>query len=470
MPVDTSRPPVGLLALTLELYEELAPGLRDAREKWLRDAVLPTVAPIAQVEFRRAVYRREDIEAAVKDFENSGVVALLVICLTYSPSQLALPALRRTRLPILLWNTQELFDVTERFGTGEMIANHGVHGTQDLASVLTRCGVPFEYVTSHLNDPGGLEPLADFFVAAGAAAGLRQARLGLMGYPFPGMGDFAVDTTELVSSLGCRWTPLSVEDYNRRAEQAPPQAVQKRTAEYRALYDVADDLTGEDLDATARAEHALRGLVEAGRLDAISYQFMSFGEDQRTVTLPFVAASRLMAEGIGFGGEGDLVGAAGTWLLGRLCPPASFSEIFTIDFGSGGLLMSHMGEANVAMARTDRKVPLVARPTPITRTRGRQLALVTSFQPGPATLCALVRGPAHRWRLIAGRMEIADFGPLDSMAAPHFKLRPWRGNVRDWLTAYAKAGGPHHHAVCFGDATGRIRAAAKLLDADYCEV
>ena len=56
--------------------------------------------------------------------------------------------------------------------------------------------------------------------------------------------------------------------------------------------------------------------------------------------------------------------------------------------------MSHMGEANVAMARTDRKVPLVARPAPITRTRGRQLALVTSFEPGPATLWPCCRGPA----------------------------------------------------------------------------
>jgi L-arabinose isomerase len=156
--------------------------------------------------------------------------------------------------------------------------------------------------------------------------------------------------------------------------------------------------------------------------------------------------------------------------LNRLQRPASFSEIFTVDFESNGLFMSHMGEANVAMARTDGKVPLVARPTPITRTRARQLALVTSFQPGPATICALVRGPAGRWRLIASRVQIDDFGPLDGMAVPHCKLRPQAGDVRDWLTSYAKSGGPHHNAVCFGDATRRVRAAAALLDADYCEV
>ena len=103
----------------------------------------------------------------------------------------------------------------------------------------------------------------------------------------------------------------------------PRQAVERLVAEYRRQYALADDLTEEDLDVTARAELSLRAMVAEHRLDAISYQFMAFGEDDRTVTLPFVAASRLMADGVGFAGEGDLVGAAGTWLLGRLQPPAS---------------------------------------------------------------------------------------------------------------------------------------------------
>jgi len=211
-------------------------------------------------------------------------------------------------------------------------------------------------------------------------------------------------------------------------------------------------------------------MVRDRRLDAFSYQFMAFGEDERTVTLPFVAASRLMAEGVGFAGEGDLVGAAGCWLLNRLSPPAGFTEIFTIDFAGESLFMSHMGEANVAMARDDRKVALVARPSKITRTRGKQLALVSVMRPGPATLCALALGPGQRWRLVVGRMDVEEFGPLPSMAVPHFKAAPEGGSVRDFLTRYAKAGGPHHSAISFGDATGRLRQAARLLGADYCEV
>jgi L-arabinose isomerase len=470
MELQPPKPRIGLLALTLELYETLAPDLRTDREKWLRDAVLPALSSIADVRFQQAVYRREEIDATVHDLEHEGVDALLVICLSYSPSQLSLPALQRTYLPIVVWNTQELFSVDEKFGSAEMIANHGVHGTQDLCNVLLRSAVKFEYVTSHLSDADALSGLEEFLVAAAAVSRLRRARLGLMGYPFPGMGDLGLDTTHLAMSLGCHWRSLSVEDFNERAAAADDRAVARLATEYRENYDLADDLTANDLNGTARAELALRSMVEEYGLDALSYQFQSLGEDERTETIPFVGVSRLMAEGVGFGGEGDLIGATGTWLLGQVQGPATFSEIFTTDFAGNGLFMSHMGECNPAMARLDRKIPLVARPQPIARIRGRQLALIVSLQPGPVTLCALTLGPAGRWRFVVSCLEVVDFAPLPAMPVPHFKLQVTGGDVRAWLTAYAKAGGPHHNALCFGDARARLRQVARLLDADFVSI
>jgi L-arabinose isomerase len=463
------KPRVGVLALTLELYERLAPELRPNREEWLQAEVLPALAAVADVRFSSVAFRRDDVDAIVAGFDAEQCDAILVVCLTYSPSQIALPALRRTRLPIVVWNVQELRAVNDAYNGDLLGRNHGVHGTQDLANVLLRGNVPFHYVTSHLADPDALVELECFLTAASAVAGLRRCRLGLMGYPFPGMGDFAVDTTHLVATLGCACESLSIEEYNQLAAAAPSETVKELVEEYQRCYAVAEDLTETDLDITARAEVSLRSIADSRRLGAMSVQFLAFGEDERTETLPFVAVSRMMADGIGFAGEGDLVGAAGTWLLNRLCRPASFSEIFTIDFAGNALLLSHMGEANTALARRDRKIALVARPTPITRTRGRQLALVNCFEPGPATLCALALGPNHRWRLIASSVEIQDFGPLATLPTPHCKVAP-HDDVRRWLTRYALAGGPHHNAICFGDARPRIEFAAKLLDADYCEV
>jgi L-arabinose isomerase len=335
---------------------------------------------------------------------------------------------------------------------------------------LARSGVRFEYVTSHLNDPDALDRLLDAVVPASAVSRLRRARLGLLGYPFPGMGDLGLDTTHLAATLGCQWTSLAVEDFNDRAAKAAENDVKQLVDEYRREYKLIGDVADHDLEVTARSELALRSMIAEHNLDAVTYQFLAFGEDNRTMTVPFVGASRLMAEGIGFGGEGDLIGAAGTWLLNQLQPPATFSEIFTVDYQNNAVLMSHMGEANTAMARRDDKIPLMVRPNGLVRIGGRQMSLVVSLQPGPATLCCLTLGRAARWRFVTSRVEIEDFGPLPSLSVPHFKLRILQDDVRDWLTDYAKAIGAHHNALCFGDATARIRAAAGLLDADYCEV
>ena len=469
MSTDTDKPKVGLLGLTLEFYEDAGPETRLGREKFVRDRILPALAAAADVRFDGAVCARRDIERTVAAYEAGGADVLLVVLLTYSTSLSSLPALQRTRLPIVVWNTQELYRVDESYGDAELMANHGVHGTFDLCNVLLRSGVKFDYVTSHLKDEGAAAGLLEHIRAAATVSRLRRYRIGCLGYPFPGMGDFGLDTTHLAATLGCAWEALSVVDFNKRAARADTERVKALTDEYRELYDVAPDATAEDLAAAARAEVALRGMIDENRLDAYTYQFLAFGDDDRTETIPFVAAGRLLAEGVGFGGEGDLIAAAWSALLNWLHPPASFSEIFTIDFDGNSVLLSHMGEANAAMARRGRKVRLVRRRRSLVPIRGSQLALAVNYAAGPATLSALTLTAGGRWRIIASAADIPDFGPLKQLAVPHAKLRP-RRDVREFLTAYASAGGPHHLAVCFGDARDKLRIAAGLLDAEYVEI
>ncbi|MHC4716233.1 MAG: L-arabinose isomerase family protein [Planctomycetota bacterium] len=464
-----AKPKVGLLGLTLEFYERSGPELREGRDRWVRRKLLPALEPVAEVRFDGAVFTREAVEQAVAGFEAEGCDCICVVLVTYSPSLISAPALQRTSLPIVVWNTQELSAVDESYDTAALIANHGVHGTHDLCNVLRRAGVEFHYVTSHVDDESATDELADFFAAAATARKLRSARLGLLGYPFPGMGDFGLDTTHMATTLGCAWEAVTVSEYVHRSAEADAGDVAALVGQYRESYEIADDITDEDLAAAARAELAVRGIVADRRLDALSYQFLAFGEDDRVETLPFVAASRMMAEGIGFGGEGDLISAAGTCLLNWLAPPASFSEIFTIDFAGNAVLLSHMGEANAAMHRTDRKLRMVKRAKGIVPTRAAQLALATTFAPGAATLTALTLAAGGRWRIIAAPMTVEHFGPLDQLATPHTKAAP-DGDVRDFLTAYASAGGPHHLAVCFGDARRRVQMACQMLDADYWEV
>jgi len=464
-----TKPKVGLLGLTLEFYERNGPEFRRGRDRFVREGLIPALGGAAEAVFDGACFTREQVERAVAGFEAGGCDAVCVVLLSYSQSLISAPALQRTHLPIVVWNTQELHAVDESYGQTELMNNHGVHGTHDLCNVLTRAGVKFRYVTSHVDDDGATDELADFFAAAATAARLRRAKLGLLGYPFPGMGDFGLDTTHLATTLGCAWEALTVADYVARCEAADAGEIGRLVGEYREQYDLADGVTDDDLAAAARAEAALRGMVADRGLSALSYQFLSFGDDPRVETLPFVAMSRLLAEGVGFGGEGDLISAAGSALLNWLHPPASFSEIFTVDFAGNAVLLSHMGEANVAMHRKDARCRLVRRERPLVPIRGSQLALAVAFEPGEATLMALTLGAAGRWKIIHSPTRFKAFGPLEALAVPHTKMRP-PGDVRDFLTAYALAGGPHHLAVCAGDASWRLRMLARILDADCVEV
>ena len=461
------KPKLGILALTLELYETLAPGVRENREQWLKKDILPALGRFVDVDFKEAVYTKDKIQAEVKRFEQTGVDAIAVVFLTYAPSQVVLPALKNTRIPLFLWNIQELFAVDQNYSQEKLTQNHGVHGTQDMANVLVRCGVDFEYATTHIDDPDSCRAVTDFCIAASAKRKIASSRFGVIGNEFPGMGDFAVDTTQWVSQFGCNMVLLPMEEYITRAEQAAPSQVTELVKEYRATYNVADDVTEGDLIPTARAELAMRSMRDEWQLDGMTYLFTAFGSDSRTSTVPFVAISRMMAEGVGFGGEGDIISTMATRLFYHLSPMVSFSEIFTTDYQGNALFFSHMGEANIAMARKDQKIPLVARSSPITKTLHRQLALVTVFEPGPATLVALVQG-RNRWKLITASVQIEDFAPITSLGVPHSKVKV--NDVRRFLTDYAKEGGTHHNAIGFGDLRPKLQYLAKMLDADYVDI
>jgi L-arabinose isomerase len=461
------KPKIGLLALTLELYETLVPDLRTNRENWLKQEVIPKLADIADISFDRAVFTEEQISGQLLKFQAADCDAVMVICLTYSPSLISVSALKKTNLPILIWNTQQLYSVGNNFSAANMTDNHGVHGTQDLCSVLLRASVKFEYITSHLNDTDSLSKLKDYFMSVMAVNSLRKLKVGLIGYPFPGMGDFVLDTTYIASTLGLVSVPISVQEFIDLADSASQKEVGDLISLYKNTYELTDTFSDEDIDATARAELSMRAICQKYNLGAFSYQFLSFGEDKRTPTLPFVAASRLMADGFGFAGEGDIFGAAGTYLLNSLNEPATFSEIFTIDFDGNSLFMSHMGEANAAMAQG--KIKLVGRTWPITKTLHKQLALAINIKPGKATFYVLTMGNNDRYRIICSLVDIADYKTSQQMEVPYFKVKP-KNDVRDFLTAYAYNGGPHHNAVCFGDARNRLKITAKLINADYIEI
>ena len=159
-------------------------------------------------------------------------------------------------------------------------------------------------------------------------------------------------------------------------------------------------------------------------LDAVSYQFQALGEDERTVTIPFVGVSRLMAEGDRIRrrgrphrGHGDLAAWPGSVaghvqrdLHHRLRRQRPVHESHGRVQPGHGPNRPEDPPGGPAHANRSNPRPSVG--------FGCRVS-----QPGPGHVVRPDLGTGGRWRLVVSRMEVVDFGPLPSMAVPHFKLR-----------------------------------------------
>ncbi len=175
-----------------------------------------------------------------------------------------------------------------------------------------------------------------------------------------------------------------------------------------------------------------------------------------------------MADGYGYGAEGDTNTAslmcAGQTMIGD----AHFSEMYAMDWELDSVLISHMGEGNWKIARDDRPVRLIDRELGIGRLDNPPTP-VFSAQPGVATAAALVPIEGEYYRLVVGRGEVLDTAELPNVEMHYFHFRPDRG-MEPFMDEWLRLGVPHHFVTNLGDHLDRWRRLAELLELDYKEI
>ncbi|NPV78654.1 MAG: L-fucose/L-arabinose isomerase family protein [Firmicutes bacterium] len=454
------KPNIGLLGLTLELYDSSLPELRSGREVFARRLIKMMENDINFC-FPGACNTRESVEKAVARFESEGCDAILVIFLTYAPSLIALPALFRTKLPVIIWNTQEATGILADSGPGLMMENHGVHGVQDLTSALRRSGRNFRVITGHWRDAKAIHRLIMLFRAARAVSVLRKSRIALLGYPMQDMGDFCVDETAFLAKIGPAVIHISIDELANLVEKAPEGDLGELMAEDRKHFDWDDMITSAEHEGAARLEWAIRRLISDYHLNAWAQHFMALAGSNRISILPFLAASKLMAEGVGYGAEGDVTVAAGCILMRELAKESTFVEMFTMDFEEQALFMRHMGELNIAMARRDVPVKVIRKPFHLVKMQPIPTP-VFALRPGEATICSLTTGPKGSFRLVVAEGEVLDIPCYLNIGAPNFKWRP-NCKLEEFLDRFAEVGGSHHQALGYGRLGEAIEAVAGFL-------
>jgi len=454
------KPKLSVLPLIMEQYDTWCPQLRPAQEPFLR-RVMDFFRPFGTAASLPICHNRPAVDAAVGQAEDEGADLLVLVLLSYTPSLVALPALSRTHLPVLLLNTTPRADMGPGIAASDYLENHAIHGVQDLANVLLRAGRCPWIVSGHLGDPAVAAKVEAHVAAAAAISLWRSLRVGRVGAIFPDMGDLLFDATALLR-CGPSVVDIAPQEYAAAWESAPGQEVETLVDEYRRLYDTGR--VGEQcLCATARAESAARAIVSRHRLGALGFSFLIFEHLPPEIVMPFVGVSRLMAEGVGYGGEADALGAAGVAVLHRLTGCAGFTEMFCPDWESGEVLMSHMGEANPQFARSG---PILLEKPSLLESGSASGVLLFESEPGPATLASLTTSPTGGLRWVVSEGDIASSPLYPALNAPHYKFKPHQP-LADFLTAYSEAGGSHHLALCRGHAAFPIERLADAIGAEY---
>jgi len=458
---DSGKPRIGLLPLMLELYRRYSPGLEEKQKPFVGEiaGVMDTFSEVVESPVCAAT---AEVRKSVREFEARDVDMIVVLFVSYAASISALNPLLETRLPLVLFSTAPKNSMAEGMTAGDIMLNHGVHGYMDLANVLRRNGRRFFFVSGRKDDPRARRELETLARAARTAKLLRRSVIGLAGYTFDGMGDFGVDTTTLNAVLGleARHVPL---DYLADCIARVGDGELEREMEEDERRFVLDETVDADiLRESNRVYLGLKRAVEEMSLAAFTMHFQGILEHPGIKTTPFLAISKLQELGMGYAGEGDLLGATANLMMRYMCGDTVFTETFCPDFDGGRMVMGHMGESN----------PAFGRETVLKRKRfkfGEAVDPVVAdvrMETGRATAVNLGVVEDNEFQLVLYGGEICERIPgTDDIDMPFFHFKPDM-ELPDFLTAYGLAGGTHHVGMAKGDRVEEMTVLSEVLGID----
>jgi L-arabinose isomerase len=322
-------------------------------------------------------------------------------------------------------------------------------------------------VAGHASDPALVDRIDGWVRAATGVARLRALRLARFGDNMRNVAVTEGDKVEAELRFGVSVNTYGVNDLVERVDAVGESEVDALVAEYSDTYRLAPEL-GKDgvrhgsLRDAARIEAGLRQFLTEGGFGAFTTNFEDLGGLRQ---LPGLAVQRLMADGYGFGGEGDWKTAA---LLAAVKGMGagtgrgtSFMEDYTYHFGPGTpkILGAHMLEV----------CPSIAAGTPSCEIhplsigdREDPVRLVFDAAPGPGVVIGLT-DLGDRFRFVANTIDVvAPDEPLPRLPVARAVWEPQPSlatSAELWLTA----GGPHHTVLTQAVGPEVLRQFADML-------
>ncbi|MGW9169281.1 L-arabinose isomerase [Agromyces sp. NPDC055658] len=426
------------LAQVAEQSRAIAAQLDEASDVPVRVVWKPVLTDSAAI-------KRTALEANADD----RVIGLVAWMHTFSPAKMWIAGLDALRKPLAHLHTQANVELPwADIDFDFMNLNQAAHGDREFGYIQTRLGVPRKTIVGHASDPAVQRELGTWQRAAAGLAASRDLKLARFGDNMRYVAVTEGDKTEAELRLGVQVNTWGVNELAAAVAAATEADVDALVAEYEELYDVAPELRrGGDRHASLRdgaaIELGLRSFLEEGGFGAFTTSFEDLGELKQ---LPGLAVQRLMAEGYGFGAEGDwktavlvrIANVMGAGLQGG----ASLMEDYTYDLTPGDelILGAHMLEVSPSL--TTARPTLEVHPLGIGG-KDDPVRLVFTADPGPAVVVALT-DLRDRFRLTANVVE--NVAPREALPKLPVGRAVWKP-APDFATsagAWLVAGAAHH--------------------------
>lgn len=382
---------------------------------------------------------------------NDRVVGIVAWMHTFSPAKMWIQGLDALRKPLLHLHTQANVELPwADIDFDFMNLNQAAHGDREFGYIQSRMGVARKTVVGHVSNPAVTKSIGTWSRAASGWAAVRDLKLARFGDNMRYVAVTEGDKTEAEIRFGVSVNTWGVNELVEAVDAASDADVDALVAEYEELYDVVPELRKgaerhDSLRYGARIELGLRSFLEAGNFGAFTTSFEDLGGLRQ---LPGLAVQRLMADGYGFGAEGDwktaiLVRAAKVMGAG-LPGGASLMEDYTYDLQPGNelILGAHMLE--ICPTLTTSRPTLEVHPLGI---GGKEdpVRLVFDTDAGDGIVVAL-SDMRDRFRLTANVVEVVPLPqPLPKLPVARAVWKPapdFATSAAAWLTA-----GAAHHTV-----------------------
>ena len=423
-----------------ETLEQVAADSRQIAAALDADATIP-----ARIVWKPTAKTPDEVFGLCRDANAAPeCIGLITWMHTFSPAKMWIAGLAALKKPFVHLHTQFGRDIPwSEIDMDFMNLHQSAHGGREFGFICSRLRKSRTVVVGHWKDPGVREELGVWARVAGAwneSRNLKVARIG------DNMREVAVtegDKVEAQIQFGYAVNGYGIGDLVEQVNQVMDAQIDELVAEYAECYVIPGDANGEKIREQARIELGMRAFLEAGGFGAFTTTFENLHGLKQ---LPGLAVQRLMADGYGFGAEGDWKTAAMARIMKvmgeGLDGGASFMEDYTYHLDPGGMavLGAHMLEICPSLAEA--KPTLEVHPLGIGG-KDDPARLVFNVAAGPAINVSPI-DMGNRFRVVVNEVDaVVPSHDLPRLPVARALWVP-RPNLKIAAAAWILAGGAHH--------------------------